>query len=83
MEIMARGDAARPTRNVQRYSQVIFFAPENVLCASEDKDIIKTAFVAVGVVWRSRQGHVVPLWLCRAQRCSSGNCCWGKSDGGI
>lgn len=33
-----------------------FFSHENVFCAPEDKEIIKTAFIAVGQVWRSRQG---------------------------
>ena len=33
-----------------------FFSPENVFCIPEDKEIIKTAFIAVGQVWRSRQG---------------------------
>lgn len=33
-----------------------FFSPGNAFCVPEDKEIIKTTFIAVGQVWTSKWG---------------------------
>lgn len=44
-----RGDAAHSSRNGERYSQMDI-SPEHIFCVPEDRQIIKTAFMAVGQV---------------------------------